>query len=210
MNPKTPDLDADSGDIDPQEIYHLLTALVIPRPIGWISTVSDQGVPNLAPYSYFNLVSSNPPHLMFSSSGVKDSLTNIRATGDFVANIATMELVEAMNLSATDFPENVDEFSRTGLTPAPSSKVDALRVAEAKAHLECKLVQEIPAGNGFIVLGEIVHIHVSGSVFSDGRIDPELLNPVCRLSGSLYASLGEIFKLPRPTFAELEAEKNKP
>jgi flavin reductase (DIM6/NTAB) family NADH-FMN oxidoreductase RutF len=196
-------LELDPADWEPRHSYFLVTSLVIPRPIAWVSTRSQSGVPNLAPYSYFNLVSSDPPHVMFSSSGVKDSLRNVRATGEFVLNLVSLDLVEPMNLTAANFPPDQDEFAWSGLTAAPSVRVAAPRVGEAKAHLECRLVQEVPVGSSFVVIGKVVHIHVDPAAWKDGRVDPELLAPVCRLSGTAYAGLGEIFKRARPTWSDV-------
>ena len=197
-------LEVGSGDWETREFYLLMTALVIPRPVGWISTVSAAGVRNLAPYSYFNLMGSDPFYVAFGSTGVKDTLANVRETRQFVANIATMHLLEKMNFSSGDFPREEDEFGWTGLTPAPSAKVKPPRVGEAKAHLECELVQVVTDGKTNIVLGRIVHAHVDPSVWKDGRVDPRLLDPICRLSGSGYAALGELYNVPRPEWKNVK------
>lgn len=190
-------LELDPVDWPARQVYFLMTGLVIPRPIAWVSTLSPDGTRNLAPHSYFNVVAHDPPHVVFSSSGVKDTLTNLRERGEFVVNIVTMDLVEPMNFTATDFPPGEDEFTWAGLTPVESDRVAPPRVAEAKAHLECEVRGIVPAGNGNLVVGEVVHLHVDPSVWRDGRVDPELLDPVCRLAGTGYARLGEVFKLPR-------------
>ena len=197
-------LEVAPGDWDTREFYMLMTALVIPRPVGWISTVSAAGVRNLAPYSYFNLMGSDPFYVAFGSTGVKDTLTNVRETRQFVANIATMHLLEKMSFTSGDFPREEDEFGWAGLTPAPSAKVLPPRVAEGKAHLECELVQVVTDGKTNIVLGRIVHAHVDPSVWKDGRVDPRLLDPICRLSGSGYARLGELYSLPRPQWKDVK------
>lgn len=191
-------LEVGPDDWKQRDYYLLMTALVIPRPIGWISTVSAGGVRNLAPYSYFNLMGSDPFYVAFGSSGVKDSLTNLREVPQFVANVVTMHLLERMNFTSGDFPREEDEFGWAGLTPAPAAKVRPFRVAEAKAHLECELVQVVSDRNTNIVVGRIVHAHVDPSVWKNGRVDPRLLDPVCRLSGSGYAALGDLFSVPRP------------
>src|SRR5574341_403406 len=134
-------LEVGAADWDQRNFYLLMTALVIPRPIGWISTISASGVRNLAPYSYFNLMGSDPFYVAFGSTGVKDSLTNLREVPEFVANIVTMHLLERMNFTSGDFPRDEDEFGWAGLTPLRAAKVRPFRVAEAKAHLECELVQ---------------------------------------------------------------------
>ena len=191
------------------EFYQLMTALVIPRPIGWISTVSAEGVRNLAPYSYFNLMGSDPFYVAFGSHGEKDSVGNLRKVPEFVANIVSMHLLEKMNFTSTDFPHAEDEFSWAGLTPVPSAKVRPARVGEAKAHLECKVVQIVDDGNTHIVLGRIVHAHVDPSVWRDGRVDPKLLDPVFRLSGSGYARLGELVNVPRTAWPSVRGTEGQ-
>ena len=199
-------LEIDPQDWESQQIYFLTTGLVIPRPIGWISSLSEDGLPNLAPYSFFNAVS--PDHVAFSSSGNnKDSINNVRKTREFVANIVTQDIVERMNFTSTNFPPQHDEFEWAGLTRAASKKVKPFRVAEAKAHLECEVVEIVQAGVGQIVIGKIVHFHVDAAVWKNGRVDPELLNPVCRLSGAYYATMGEVFKIERPFWEEVEGSK---
>ena len=190
-------LEIAAGEWPTRELYLLLTGLVVPRPIAWVSTVGVDGVRNLAPHSYFTLVSHHPPHVAFSSTGVRDTLTNVRARGEFVVNIVTSGLVERMNLTATDFPPGEDEFAWAGLTAAPAARVGVPRVAEARAHLECRLAQEVPVGDATLVIGEVVHVHVDPGVWRDGRVDPALLDPVGRLAGTGYATLGEIFTLAR-------------
>ena len=189
-----------------REFYLLLTALVVPRPIGWISTVSAAGHLNVAPYSYFNLMGSEPFYCAFGSTGAKDSLNNIREVPEFVANIATMDLLEKMSFTSGEFEREVDEFAWAGLTPAPSAKVRPPRVAEAKAHLECEVKQIYEDGRTHIVIAKIVHVHVQPSVWKDGRVDPRLLDPIGRLSGSLYANLGEIFSVARPDMSKVAGE----
>ncbi|MGW4032303.1 flavin reductase family protein [Streptomyces sp. NPDC004838] len=191
-------LELDPAAWPQRDTYRLLTGLVVPRPIAWVSTLGPDGVPNVAPHSFFNLVAHDPPHVLFSATDVRDTVRNIRASGDFVVNTVSEDLVEAMNLTSADFPPSEDEFRWAGLTAAPSARVRAPRVAEAKAHLECRLAREIEVGGATIVIGEVVHIHVDPSVWRDGRVSPELLAPVCRLAGSAYASLGEVFAIARP------------
>jgi flavin reductase (DIM6/NTAB) family NADH-FMN oxidoreductase RutF len=202
-------LEVGVADWKSRDLYFLLTALVIPRPIGWISTISATGVRNLAPYSYFNLVGSNPAYVALGSTGVKDSLANMREVPQFVANIVTMDLLEKMNFTSGDFPRDEDEFSWAGLTPAPAMKVRPARVGEARAHLECEVAQVVTDGETNIILGRVVHVHVDPSVWKDGRVDPRLLDPVCRLSGSGYASLGELFRLERPQWKNVAGTRGQ-
>jgi flavin reductase (DIM6/NTAB) family NADH-FMN oxidoreductase RutF len=182
-------LEVAPGDWAQGDFYLMMTSLVIPRPIGWISTVSASGVRNLAPYSYFNLMGSDPFYLAFGSSGVKDTLTNLREVPQFVANIVTMHLIERMNMTSGNFPRDEDEYGWAGLTPAPSAKIEPPRVGEAKAHLECEVVQIVSDRNTHIVIGRIVHAHVDPSVWKDGRIDPRLLDPEGE-AGLLYGAWG--------------------
>lgn len=200
-------LEVAPGEWAQRDFYHLMTSLVIPRPIGWMSTISASGVRNLAPYSYFNMMGSDPFYLAFGSSGVKDTLSNIREVPQFVANIVTMHLLEKMNMTSGNFPRDEDEFGWAGLTPSPSMKVKPPRVLEAKAHLECELVQVVSDRNTHIVIGRIVHAHIDASVWKDGRIDPRLLDPVCRLGGSGYATLGELFSVDRPEWKNVEGKE---
>ena len=163
-------------ELNPEEapwksVYKLLIGAVVPRPIGWISTVSVVGVRNLAPFSFFNVVCGNPPHVLFcpmirsTDSKEKDSLENARATGEFVVNIVTERLAQAMNISSAELSPDVDEFERAGLTAVPSKAVDAPRVKESPIHFECRTVQVVDLsdapGGGSVVIGRIVHIHVS-------------------------------------------------
>ncbi len=202
-------LEVAPDDWSVREFYQLMTALVIPRPIGWISTLSPSGVRNIAPYSYFNLMGSDPFYVAFGSTGVKDSVSNLREVPEFVANIVTMHVLEKMNFTSTDFPRDEDEFEWAGLTPVPSAKVRPPRVGEAKAHLECELVQIVSDRNTHIVLGRIVHAHVAPSVWKDGRVDARLLDPVCRLSGSGYASLGELFSVQRTAWNTVSGSRGQ-
>ena len=197
-------LEVSPGDWPDRELYLMLTALVVPRPIGWISTVSTRGVRNVAPYSYFNLMGSDPFFVAFGSTGVKDSLRNIREVPEFVCNIVTGHVLERMNFTSADYPSDQEEFEWAGLTPSPAAKVRPPRVKEAKAHLECQLVQVVSERNTHVVIGRVVHVHVDGSVWKDGRVDPRLLDPVCRLSGSLYANLGDIVSVQRPAWKDLD------
>ncbi|HXP74117.1 MAG TPA: flavin reductase family protein [Stellaceae bacterium] len=197
-------LEVAPGDWTERDFYLLMTSMVVPRPVGWISTLSASGVRNLAPYSYFNLMGSDPFYLAFGSTGEKDTVTNLRAVPEFVANIVTMPILERMNFTSTDFPSPEDEFDWAGLTPTPAAKVRPFRVGEAKAHLECEVAQIITDRNVHIVLGRIVHAHVDPSVWRDGRIDPALLDPVCRLGGSGYAALGELFNVQRPAWKNVQ------
>jgi flavin reductase (DIM6/NTAB) family NADH-FMN oxidoreductase RutF len=180
-------------------------ALVAPRPIGWISTLSPDGVPNLAPYSFFNAFSTDPPVVGFSSSGPKDSLANVEATGCFVVNIVGSTLARAMNATSAAVKPGVDEFALAGVSAIPGNAVGAPRVAEAPAALECLHVRTIaltnaagaPA-NAFLVLGEVVGIHIDDSILTDGFVDVAKLQPLARLGYMDYAVVAESFAMERP------------
>ncbi len=194
----------DPGDLTASETYFLLTSLVVPRPIAWVGTRSASGVHNIAPHSYFNIVSSDPPIVHFTSSSVKDSLTNVRATSEFTVSIVDRALLEPMNTSAADFPADISEFDHIPVTPVMGTTVDAPYVAEAPASLECRVRTILSMGNGHMVFGDVTRIVVADRVWDGERIDISVMDPVGRLSGSQYTMSEEILKLPRPTWAELQ------
>lgn len=178
--------------------YRLLTGLVVPRPIAWVSSRSADGVDNLAPHSFYTVASADPPIVQFTSVGRKDSLTNIEATGEFVVNFASRGLLEQMNASAATVDPDVDEFELAGLTKAESKRVTPPRVAQSPASLECRLHQVIPVGNSFVVLGEVLTAWVDDAMLDDERPREWDLDPIARLSGSRYVSYGETVSLTRP------------
>ncbi len=180
-------------------------SLVVPRPIGWISTISEDGVVNLAPYSFFNAVSADPPYVMFSSAGRKDTITNAEATGAFVCSMATHALREAMNETSAPVPSEVDEFALAGLTPLPSRLVAPPRVAESPIALECRYHQtiELPCASGAasgyaMVIGEVVGVHIDDAVIREGRVDLARIRPLARLGYLDYTMVDDIFAMPRP------------
>lgn len=193
-------------------MYHLLNAAIAPRPISWIATVSAAGTLNLAPHSYTVVLSPNPPIVGFVSVGRKDTLRNIEAAGDFVYHIADESLGERLNRTAADFPPDESEFDWAGLTPLASDLVRSPRVAEAPIAFEARLVEvkQIAATTNYLVMGEIVRLHVAEAIISNGRIDPARLRPLGRLAGSGYARLGELISMERPTYAGLIESAGKP
>lgn len=192
-----------------KEAYHLLTSLVVPRPIAWVSTLSARGVRNLAPHSYFNAISSDPLIVHFTSTGVKDSLVNSRETGEFVVNVVSRDLTEKMNITAATFPSDEDEFAWAGVQSAESVIVKPPRVADTKAAFECRVVHIQQLGNGSMVFGEVMLIHVDPSVMRDGRVDPVLLAPIGRMGGSTYTDASKaLFDLKRPTSEDVERRKD--
>jgi len=185
-----------------REVYHFLVSAVVPRPIAFVSTVSAAGAVNLAPFSYFNAVSSDPPLVAIAISDraddPKDTLRNIRETREFVVNMVSEPLLDAMVRTAGEWPRSTSEFEPSGLTPAPSERVRAPYVAESPLQLECTLYRELALGNSFLVVGEVVMARVRDDAVVDGRPDPAKLAPVGRLGGELYAPLGPILKRGRP------------
>lgn len=203
----------DMVELDPAELkaldrYKLLIGSIIPRPIAFVSTINRSGVGNLAPFSFFNGVSSNPPCIMFSiaakpDGGKKDTLINIEETREFVVNSSSTWLAEPLVHSAANFPYGVDEMQKVGLTPIPSKRIKPMRVKEAAVHLECKLYNSLQVGDGSpgsatIVIGEVVFFHVHAKAYKDGKIIFEELKPLARLGGHGYAEVCKSFELAVP------------
>jgi flavin reductase (DIM6/NTAB) family NADH-FMN oxidoreductase RutF len=182
-----------------------LNAVIAPRPISWISTVSKGGAYNLAPHSYTTVASQNPPVVLFVSIGRKDSIRNIEETGCFVYNVGSHAMVERINRTSADFPPEVSEFEWAGLTPIPSMHIAAPRVAEAPVQMEATLfdIYRVGATDNAIVMGEIVALHVADNLFDGDRVETARLDPVGRMDGSLYAAMGHVFSLKRPTWRGL-------
>jgi len=200
-----------------QSVYNILVGSVVPRPIGWISTVDPTGRPNLAPFSFFNAVCPNPPHVLFcpnvriTDRQTKDSLHNVRETGEFVVNIVTEDLAEAMNLTSAELPVEVNEFEFGGLSVSPSKAVRPPRVSASPIHYECKVSHIFDLGDqpgaGSVVIGRVIHIHVDESVlFGGDKIDLAKLKPIGRLGGNGYCKVRNLFKMVRPP-SQIKAEK---
>ena len=187
-------------------------AIVTPRPIGWISTLDAEGRANLAPYSFFNGCGDAPPLVMFAQSGrksrpepEKDSIANIRATGEFACNIVGHGLREAMNVTSGTYAAGEDEFTLAGLTKAPGVAIEAPHVGEAPAVLECRLVKivdELPSWHehafNIMVIGEVVGVHIDDACLRDGRLDILTYNPVARLGYMDYTTVREVWEMKRP------------
>lgn len=197
--------------IDPEQTeerdnYKLLVGSIIPRPIAFVTTQSESGVVNGAPFSYFNIVSSNPPMVSLAiqrpASGMKDTARNIYGNGEFVVHIVDRDNVTKINETAASLPPSESEVEMVGLTQVPSSIVSVPGVIESKIRMECQLVESVPLGeNGpgsDLFIGKIVQFHVDESIYEKGRIDPKGLDAVSRLAGTNYAAIGEIFSLERP------------
>jgi flavin reductase (DIM6/NTAB) family NADH-FMN oxidoreductase RutF len=182
-------------------------AIVAPRPIGWITSISEKGEINLAPYSYFNGVLSRPNFVMFSSEGTKDSVRNIRETEEFVCNLATWELRDAMNATSAPLPYGENEMKRAGLEPAPSKLVKPPRVAASPCALECKLIRIVQLNDldgkeldGHVVIGRVIGVYIDDRYVRDGQFDTAAAKPIARC-GYLdeYAVVTELFRMTRPT-----------
>lgn len=181
------------------------TAMIAPRPIGWISTRSSAGQVNIAPYSYFNAVSAIPPVVMFSSDGWKDTLTFANETMEFVWNMATWDLREQMNLTSADLKRGDSEFDFAKLETAPCQIVAAPRVAKSPVAFECKVVDVIPVRDvkgrkleNTIVLGQVVGIHIDEQYIREGVLDTAAMKPLARLGYREYAVIEEVFAMDRP------------
>jgi len=199
-------VDLELAQLPALERYKLLIGLVIPRPIAWVSTWSENGVANCAPFSFFNVISEDPPLCILSfnwrSDGtIKHTLKNIRRTGEFVVNLADERTANAMHLSGTEIPEAESEFTKFGLTPAPAKLVKHPRIAEAAASLECRVERRINFGpEREMVVGEILLIHAREGIIDPAtkRISEELYRPVGRLFANRYCSTRQRFDLPSP------------
>lgn len=187
--------------------YKLLTNLVVPRPIAWVSSLSPEGVVNLAPFSFFNAIGSEPLYVMFSvgkndADEPKDTTRNISANGEFVVNLVTEELFDAMNISAADFPAESSELDAAHLHTAPSMKIKVPRVAEARASMECRLFSEQQIGSNTLIIGEVVMFHVHDDLI-DERLHIHNFAPIGRMgSPSVYCHTTDRFDIARVSYAE--------
>lgn len=189
-------------DFDPRELprrdfYRLLNSLVVPRPIAWVSSRSAAGVDNLAPHSFFTVASVSPAIVQFTSVGVKDTVRNILATGDFVVNFTSEALFEEVNATGTDFEPDESEFDRAGLTREPSLTVAAMRVAESPAAIECRLHSTLSMGDCTLVFGEVTHVAVSSAVLDGAHPLINKLRPLSRLGLDQWGTVGEVKEIQR-------------
>ncbi len=198
----------DPADLSDKDSYKLLIGSIIPRPIAFVTTLSKSGVLNAAPYSYFNIVTANPPMISISAQRRngerKDTARNAIEIGQFVVHISDESNIAKINDTAASVPSDRSEVELAGLTPVPSSKIVVPGVAEAKIRLECVLEQAIPLGGSAmaracdLLIGKVVYFHLDESVYKDGYVDPAQLKAVSRLAGSSYAKLGDLFSIERP------------
>jgi len=190
-------------------VYQAIVDTVTPRPIAWVTSIDLAGRVNLAPFSFFNAFGANPPVVVFSPTrrrdgSLKDTLRNVEATAEFVLNSAVVSLADQVNLSSAELPPGQSEVELTGLTLQPSVKVKAPRIAESPVHMECKLRQIIPVGNGPIsanlIIGEVLLIDIADHLLDgNGRVDPCKLGTIARLGGDYYCRTTDLFEMKRPT-----------
>lgn len=193
------------GDARDRDAYKLLSGLVVPRPIGWIGTRRGNGTFNLAPFSFFNVVSTMPPIVIFSGGRhgdrPKDSVTFAEAAGEFTVNVVSESVAEAMSVTAASFTVEDDEFEIAGVTPVLGVEVDAPLVAESPANLECRVLEILDLGPGpstRVVVGEVVVIHVRDDVLDGTRVDNDALEAIGRMAGNTYIHTRDRFELDRP------------
>jgi flavin reductase (DIM6/NTAB) family NADH-FMN oxidoreductase RutF len=207
-------MDIRPSDLAHNEFYRFLIASVAPRPIAWVSTVSATGQLNLAPFSFFNAICAKPPLLAFAPGTrlrtvgettrgeTKDTLRNVRETGEFVVNVVTYDVAEAMNLSSGEYEPSVNEFELAKVTPRASQKVKPPRVEESAVSFECKVFQILdfsaPPHGGSLVIGEIVSIHIDEKHMKGGRLDPASLDLIGRMGGNQYSRTTQRFEMVRP------------
>ena len=199
-------IDLDASELPARDAYRLMIGIIVPRAIAFVSTISRAGTLNLAPFSFFTGVGSNPPMLCISmiyrDGEPKDSLRNIIDTGEFVVNSVSYELGECMNLTSGEYAADIDEFDLSGLTPVPSLKVKPPRVAESPTSMECILHQVVTVGNApkqvGIVIGEIVQFRIREDLYDNGRVNPHALDAIGRMAGDSYSTTHEIFEMKRP------------
>jgi flavin reductase (DIM6/NTAB) family NADH-FMN oxidoreductase RutF len=206
-------MDIQPAAIAHRDLYHILISAVAPRPIAWISTLGKNGQPNLAPFSFFTVVSAAPPMLGFSPAPrrvdkdpaaheTKDTLRNIRDAGEFVVNVVTFDQAESMNITSGDYVHSVNEFERAKLNLRASQVVGAPQVAESPVSFECKLVNIMdfggPPATGHFVIGEIVSVHLDEGVLREGKLDRDALDLVGRMGGHQYSRTNQRFEMIRP------------
>ena len=197
----------DIQNTESSALYKLLTGTVIPRPIGWVSTIDNNGINNLAPFSFFNVVSEDPPHVMFSTVRTgnknKDTLNNILDNKQFVVNLVTEEVVVQMNTTSQSVTSDIDEFELAGVTPINAIYIKPKRIKESLVHFECEMVHHYfienhQNGGACIIIGKIITMHIDDTILMENyRINLDKYKPVARLAGSNYSKLGEIFSIKR-------------
>lgn len=200
----------DPQQLSPPDLYRFLITAVVPRPIAFVSTRSADGHTNVAPFSFFNAITSEPPIVMIAindrAGDPKDTLRNIRETGEFVINVVHRPLLEPMVRAAGEWPRGTSEFEVAGLTPCASVRIGAPGVQESPIRIECRTHREVQIGKSVVVFGEVVYAWVDDAVLTEGRIDAEKLSPVGRLGGEGYSLTTEVVKVPRPRVSRASGE----
>ena len=197
----------DPGSMPTRAFYRVVNSVVVPRPIAWVCSRSADGLPNLAPHSFFTVSCVDPPIIQFTSVGRKDSLNNVEATGDFTVNLTPEELFEQVNLTGTDFPPSVSEAEYCGVRLEPSEVVGSLRVADSPVAMECGLHSTLRLGDSTVVFGRVLHISAWESVVRDGRPRIEQLRPLARLGGNEWSTIGEVKEIARIPYTTLTEEQ---
>ncbi|ARV59313.1 flavin reductase [Nostocales cyanobacterium HT-58-2] len=198
----------DPDQIDPRNSYQLLIGSIVPRPIAWVSTIATDGTPNVAPFSFFMGITGNPPTLAIScgprrGAGKKDTLVNAESSGELVVNVVVEEIDEQMNITSAEFPPEVNEFQEAGLTPVPSVKVRAPRVAQSPINIECQVKQVVYVGNesspSGLIIAEALLWHVRDDLLTpQNTIDVSKLHAIGRLSGNWYTRTRDLYEIARP------------
>ena len=190
-------VDFDPAGMKSRDFYRVLNSVVVPRPIAWVCSRSAEGVDNLAPHSFYTVACVDPPVVQFTSVGRKDSLNNIEATRDFTVSLTPEPLFEQINATSTDFPPDHSEAEHTGVELEPSEVVSALRVARSPVSLECTLHGTVSFGDSTVVFGRVLTVTAGESVVRDGRPRIEHLQPLARLGGNEWSTIGEVLEIPR-------------
>lgn len=191
----------DPAEMKPSAFYRILNSVVVPRPIAWVCSRSRDGVDNLAPHSFYTVSCVKPPVVQFTSVGRKDSLNNIEATGEFTVNLTPRALFEQINATSTEFPPDQSEAEHTGVELEPSERVAAMRVSASPVSLECTLHATMSFGDSTVVFGRVVVVTAWESAVRDGRPRIEHLQPLARLGGNEWSTIGEVLEIPRIPYA---------
>ncbi|WP_327292791.1 flavin reductase family protein [Streptomyces sp. NBC_01198] len=203
-------IDFDPNELDRGAFYKLLTSVVVPRPIAWVSTTNKDGsCDNLAPHSFFSVSCVSPPVVQFTSVGRKDSLRNVEESGEFVVNLAPEHLFEEINATGTEFPRGVSEFDEVGIAREPSTRVKAPRVAASPVALECELHSTVRLGDSTVVFGRVVHAAVSEAVMTGGLPDALKLRPLARLGKDEWSTLGDLPEIKRISLPEWQEGRRR-
>jgi flavin reductase (DIM6/NTAB) family NADH-FMN oxidoreductase RutF len=197
----------DPDEMETRAFYRVLNSVVVPRPIAWVGTRSAEGVVNLAPHSFYTVACVDPPVVQFTSVGRKDSLRNVEATGEFTVSLTPEPLFEQVNATATDFPAGMSEAEHVGVRLEPSTKVAVPRVAESPVSVECRLHSTLRLGDSTVVFGEVLLISVWETAVADGRPRIEALQPLARLGGNEWSTIGEVKEIRRIPYAQWTEEQ---